>query len=148
MPWGAGFQILLKCKHFAVGKPTSLKHHLSFVASPHSVCCYCRGLTAGRGASSKLKSTRLLELLKALEEGSRTSMEEIFISPDSAAWGFTDEDSGHEDNQQGGPLPSSVLHASVVPEDDMQPRTTMRREAAVAACTLWTKRDILPDLSS
>ncbi|XP_032952900.1 piggyBac transposable element-derived protein 2 isoform X2 [Rhinolophus ferrumequinum] len=114
------------------------------------------GLTAGRGTGSKLKSTKLLELLKALEEGSGPGREEIFIAPpDSAAGDFTDEDSGDEDGRRGGPLPGSVLHASVVPEDDgpgpdddVQPRAAMRKEAAVAALPLWTKRDIHPDFSS
>lgn len=59
-----------------------------------------------------------------------------------------------EDDQPGAPLPGSVLHASVVPEDDgpgldddVQPRAAKRREAVMAAQPLWTKRDIHPDFS-
>lgn len=83
----------------------------------HSVSCYCSGFTASRGSS--LKSTKLLEVLSALEDGSGHQRKEIVIAPpDSAVGDFTDEDSGDEDGQPGAQLPSHVLHASVLPEDD------------------------------
>ncbi|XP_045706577.1 piggyBac transposable element-derived protein 2 [Phyllostomus hastatus] len=115
------------------------------------------GLTAGRGVIPKLKSMKVLEVLKALEEDSGCIGEEIFISPpDSAVGDFTDEDSGDEDGQQGAQLPSSILHASVVPEDDspgeeedllLQP-AVKKQKAVVETQRVWTKRDIRPDFSS
>ncbi|XP_026363430.1 piggyBac transposable element-derived protein 2 isoform X1 [Ursus arctos] len=119
--------------------------------------------TVGRGAGSKPKSTKLLEVLNALEEEeSSHSREEIFIAPpDNASGDFTDEDSGDEDGRRGSHLPGSILHASVVPEDSgteeeeeeeeeeedgLQRQPAMKRQkAAVEPQRVWTKRDIRPD---
>nr|XP_036864703.1 piggyBac transposable element-derived protein 2 isoform X2 [Manis javanica] len=113
--------------------------------------------TSGKGAGLKPKSTRLLEVLNALEEGGSPHREEIFIAPpDSAAGDFTDEDSGDDDDRRGARLPGSVLHAAVVPEDSgsgeeghLWPWTAARRQRApVASQRHWAKRDIRPDFSS
>ncbi|XP_004695627.1 PREDICTED: piggyBac transposable element-derived protein 2 [Condylura cristata] len=116
------------------------------------------GLTSGKGTSLKLKSTKLLEILNALEEESGYSKEEIFITPpDNAAGDFTDEDSGDEDGWRDVHLPGSVLHASVVPEDSIHGKeevdlqiqpATKKLKTIVEPQRVWTKRDIQPDFSS
>ncbi|XP_048213385.1 piggyBac transposable element-derived protein 2 isoform X2 [Perognathus longimembris pacificus] len=114
-----------------------------------------REVAAGRRVHSKVRSTKLLEVLNALEEGSGHSREEIFIAPpDNAAGDFTDEDSGDEDGQRGAQLPGRVLHASVVSEDssngedndDLELQPAKKRLTAVREppC-FWAKRDIRPN---
>ncbi|XP_042530297.1 piggyBac transposable element-derived protein 2 [Dipodomys spectabilis] len=117
------------------------------------------GGAAGRRAHSKVKSTKLLEVLNALEDGdSGHSREEIFIAPpDNASGDFTDEDSGDEDGPRGAQLPGRVLQASVVAEDsdtgednedlELQP-AKRRRKAAGEPQRFWAKRDIRPDFSN
>ncbi|XP_062950297.1 LOW QUALITY PROTEIN: piggyBac transposable element-derived protein 2-like [Cynocephalus volans] len=118
-----------------------------------------REVTAQRGAHSKVKSVKLLEVLNALkEEESNSSREEIFIAPpENAAGDFTDEDSGDEDGRGAAHLPGSVLHASVVSEDsgtgedndklELQP-AKKRQRSVVEPQRIWTKRDIRPDFGS
>ncbi|KAL2770578.1 piggyBac transposable element-derived protein 2 isoform a [Daubentonia madagascariensis] len=117
-----------------------------------------RDVTAGRGAHSKVKSTKLLEVLNALEEEeSSNNRGEIFIAPpDNATGEFTDEDSGDEDGRRGAHLPGSVLHASVLSEDsgtgedndDLELQPAMKRQRTVKPQRIWTKRDIRPDFGS
>ncbi|XP_003803632.1 piggyBac transposable element-derived protein 2 isoform X1 [Otolemur garnettii] len=118
-----------------------------------------RDVPDGRGAHSKVRSVKLLEVLSALEEEeSHHCREEIFIAPpDNAAGEFTDEDSGDEDGQRGAHLPGSVLHAAVLTEDsgtgednddlELQP-AKKRQKMAVKPQRVWTKRDIRPDFGS
>ncbi|XP_032703938.1 piggyBac transposable element-derived protein 2 isoform X1 [Lontra canadensis] len=119
-------------------------------------CLTLSSFTVGSRAGSKPKSTKLLEVLNALEEDeSGHSREEIFIvPPDNASGDFTDEDSGEEDGRRGSHLPGSILHAFVVPEDsgteeeeDLSP-AMKRQKVMVEPQRIWTKRDIRPDFSS
>ncbi|XP_076994397.1 piggyBac transposable element-derived protein 2 isoform X1 [Tamandua tetradactyla] len=117
-----------------------------------------RDTTAERETRSKVKSTKLLQVLSALEEEESGKDGEIFISPpENAAGDFTDEDSGDEDGQRGAYLPASLLHASVVSEDsgaeedsgdlELQP-VRKRQKTGIGSQRVWTKRDIRPDFGS